>query len=52
MVRLQNAIEGSIRLKMAEETVRSHVKEIYPKTRVHRQADLVRLVLSLSQSGV
>lgn len=39
-------------LAISEETVRSHVKEIYPKTRVHRQADLVRLVLSLGQSGV
>lgn len=40
------------RLRVSEETVRSHVKEIYPKTRVNRQADLVRLVLSLAQSAV
>jgi len=40
------------RLKISEETVRSHVKAIYPKVRVNRQADLVRLILSLSQSGV
>lgn len=39
-------------LRVSEETVRSHVKEIYPKTRVNRQADLVRLVLSLAQSAV
>lgn len=39
-------------LRVSEETVRSHVKEIYPKTRVNRQADLVRLVLSLAQSTV
>ncbi|MDY6949765.1 MAG: helix-turn-helix transcriptional regulator, partial [Pseudomonadota bacterium] len=39
-------------LRISEETVRSHVKEIYPKTRVNRQADLVRLVLSLGQSGI
>jgi len=40
------------RLRISEETVRSHIKEIYPKTRVNRQADLVRLVLSLAQSAV
>jgi DNA-binding CsgD family transcriptional regulator len=40
------------RLRVTEETVRSHVKEIYSKTRVNRQADLVRLVLSLAQSAV
>lgn len=40
------------RLRVSEETVRSHVKEIYPKMRVNRQADLVRLVLSLAQSAV
>jgi DNA-binding CsgD family transcriptional regulator len=39
-------------LNMSEDTVRSHVKEIYPKTRVNRQSDLVRLVLSISTSGV
>jgi DNA-binding CsgD family transcriptional regulator len=39
-------------LGISEETVRSHVKEIYPKTRVNRQADLVRLVLSLGHSGI
>lgn len=38
--------------RISEETVRSHAKEIYAKTRVNRQADLVRLVLSLGQSGV
>ena len=40
------------RLGISEETVRAHVKEIYPKTRVNRQAELVRLVLSLGQSAV
>jgi len=40
------------RMRIAVETVRSHVKDIYPKTRVNRQADLVRLVLSLAQSAV
>jgi DNA-binding CsgD family transcriptional regulator len=40
------------RLRISVETVRSHIKEIYPKTRVNRQADLVRLVLSLAQSAV
>ena len=34
------------------DTVRSHVKEIYRKTRVNRQSDLVHLMLSISQSGV
>jgi len=38
--------------RVSVETVRSHIKEIYPKTRVNRQADLVRLVLSLAQSAV
>jgi DNA-binding CsgD family transcriptional regulator len=37
------------RLRISEETVRSHVKVIYPRTGVNRQADLVRLVLSLAQ---
>jgi DNA-binding CsgD family transcriptional regulator len=40
------------RLAVGEETIRAHLKEIYPKTRVNRLADLVRLTLSLSQSGV
>jgi DNA-binding CsgD family transcriptional regulator len=40
------------RLRVSEETVRSHIKEIYPKMRVNRLADLVRMVLSLGQSGV
>ena len=40
------------RLRVSEETVRSHVKQIYPKMRVNRLADLVRIVLSLGQSGV
>lgn len=39
-------------LRVSLETVRSHVKEIYPKARVNRQADLVRLVLSLGQVAV
>lgn len=39
-------------LRISEETVRSHVKEIYPKTKVNRQADLVRLILSLGQCAV
>ena len=40
------------RLRISEDTVRSHVKEIYRKTRVNRQADLVRLILSISQNGI
>lgn len=40
------------RSRISEETVHSHVKEIYAKTRVNREADLVRLVLSLGQNGV
>jgi DNA-binding CsgD family transcriptional regulator len=40
------------RLRISEDTVRAHVKHIYPKTRVNRQSDLVRLVLSMSTSGV
>jgi DNA-binding CsgD family transcriptional regulator len=39
-------------LGVSEETVRSHVKEIYPKLRVNRQADLVRLLLSLGRVRV
>ena len=44
--------EVARRLRVSVETVRSHIKDIYPKTRVKRQADLVRLVLSLAQSAV
>lgn len=44
--------EVARRLRISVETVRSHIKEIYPKTRVKRQADLVRLILSLAQSAV
>lgn len=40
------------RLRISEDTVRSHIKEIYRKTRVNRQADLVHLILSISHSGV
>ncbi|MBS0155800.1 MAG: helix-turn-helix transcriptional regulator [Nitrospira sp.] len=40
------------RLKISEDTVRAHIKQIYPKTRVNRQSDLVRLILSMSTSGV
>lgn len=40
------------RLRVSEETVRSHIKGIYPKMHVNRLADLVRIVLSLGQSGV
>jgi DNA-binding CsgD family transcriptional regulator len=40
------------RLRISEDTVRAHIKQIYPKTRVNRQSDLVRLVLSMSASGV
>ena len=40
------------RLRISEDTVRAHIKGIYPKTRVNRQSDLVRLVLSNSTSGV
>lgn len=39
-------------LRVSVDTVRAHVKHIYPKTRVNRQSDLVRLVLSMSRSGV
>lgn len=39
-------------LRISEETVRTHIKEIYRKTHVNRQADLVHLILSISQSGV
>jgi DNA-binding CsgD family transcriptional regulator len=39
-------------LNISEDTVRAHIKQIYPKTRVNRQSDLVRLVLSMSTSGV
>lgn len=39
-------------LNISEDTVRAHVKHIYPKTHVNRQSDLVRLVLSISTSGV
>lgn len=35
-------------LGISEETVRSHVKEIYPKTRVNRQADLARTLATLA----
>lgn len=44
--------EVARRLKISEDTVRSHIKEIYRKTRVNRQADLMHLILSISQSGV
>jgi DNA-binding CsgD family transcriptional regulator/PAS domain-containing protein len=44
--------EAARDLGISEETVRSHVKEIYPKLRVNRQSDLVRLLLSLGQSAV
>jgi DNA-binding CsgD family transcriptional regulator len=40
------------RLSISEETVRSHVKDIYPKMRVTKQADMVRVVLSLSQAAL
>lgn len=40
------------RLKITEETVRAHVKEIYPKMRINRQAELVRAVLSMGKSAV
>ncbi len=44
--------EVARRLGISVETVRSHIKDIYPKTRVNRQADLVRLILSLGESAV
>jgi DNA-binding CsgD family transcriptional regulator len=44
--------EVARRLGVSVETVRSHIKDIYPKTRVNRQADLVRLILSLGESAV
>ncbi|MFC5522404.1 helix-turn-helix transcriptional regulator [Polaromonas jejuensis] len=39
-------------LNMAEETVRAHIKEIYPKARVNRQSHLVRMIMSLGQVAV
>jgi DNA-binding CsgD family transcriptional regulator len=39
-------------LGISEETVRSHVKEIYPKMGVTRQSDMVRVMLSLAQVRV
>lgn len=39
-------------MQISEDTVRSHIKEIYRKTRVNRQADLVRLILSISHNGI
>ncbi len=44
--------EVARRLNISEDTVRAHIKQIYPKTRVNRQSDLVRLILSMSTSGV
>jgi DNA-binding CsgD family transcriptional regulator len=38
-------------LNVSVDTVRSHVKAIYAKTRVNNKAALTRLVLSLSQAG-
>jgi len=34
------------RLSLSTNTVRSHLKRIFSKTRTHRQADLVRLLLT------
>jgi DNA-binding CsgD family transcriptional regulator len=44
--------EVALALSSSEETIRSHIKDIYPKMRVNRQSDLVRLVLSLAQGSV
>lgn len=44
--------EVARRLNISEDTVRAHIKQIYHKTRVNRQSDLVRLILSMSTSGV
>jgi DNA-binding CsgD family transcriptional regulator len=44
--------EVAQRLRISEDTVRAHIKQIYPKTSMNRQSDLVRLVLSMSTSGV
>ncbi len=44
--------EVARRLLISGETVRSHLKAIYPKTRVNRLADLVRLVLSMAHNTV
>jgi len=44
--------EVAARLNISEHTLRSHVKAIYPKARVNRQADLVRSILSLGQVAV
>lgn len=38
------------RLGIRRETIRNHLKRIYEKTDTHRQAELVRLVLSLPSS--
>ena len=42
-----NAAEG---LRMAEGTARRHLAAIFARTGIHRQADLVRLILSLPPS--
>ena len=39
-------------LGISEETVRSHVKAIYPKTRTQTKVALTRLILSLAKAGV
>ncbi|MCJ0764869.1 helix-turn-helix transcriptional regulator [Variovorax terrae] len=39
-------------LNISEETVRSHVKEIYPKARVNRQSDLTRAIMSIGLAAV
>jgi DNA-binding CsgD family transcriptional regulator len=39
-------------LSIAEETARSHVKNIYAKTRINQKAVLTRLVLSLATAAV
>lgn len=44
--------EVAATLGIGEETVRSHVKSIYAKTRTPNKAGLTRLVLSLAKAAV
>lgn len=44
--------EAAERLHITEETVRSHTKAVYAKTRTRHKVGLTRLILSLSSAGV
>lgn len=57
--RVARTLAGGVSLKhtaselgISEQTVQSHVKEIYAKIRVNRLPDLVRVLLSLGQAAV